>query len=71
METYNTLDSIGYGSEPVSGEQYAQNQYFSVPTQNSFAPLHEWVRYSMGVEEPEPEQMDIQWVPVRNKRRRF
>ena len=25
----------------------------------------------MGVEEPEPEQMDIQWVPVRNKRRRF
>ena len=25
----------------------------------------------MGVEEPQPEQMDIQWVPVRNKRRRF
>ena len=71
METYNTLDSIGYRSEPASGEQYAPNQYFSVPTQNSFAPLHEWVGYSMGVEEPEPEQMDIQWVPVRNKRRRF
>ena len=68
MQSYTTLDSIGYGSELASGGQYAPNQFVSVPTQNRFAPLHEWVGYSMGVEEPGPEQMELQWVPVRNKR---
>ena len=50
-------------------------------SRNSFAPLHEWVGYSMDAHEPwpvlgqgqdpEPEQMELQLVPVWNKRRRF
>ena len=71
MQSHTTLDSIGYESELASGGQYAPNQFISLPIQNRFAPLHECVVYSMGVEEPGPEQMELQWVPVRNKRWRF
>lgn len=79
MQSYSSPSAVGYGAEPGGGGQYAQNHMFSVPTQNSFAPLQEWVGYSMGVQAPgmgsetnlEPEQMEIQWIPVRNKRRRF
>ena len=75
MQGYPPLSAVGYGAEPGGGGQYAQNQMFSVPIQNSFAPLQEWVGYSMGVQAPETEleseQMELQWIPVRNKRRRF
>ena len=68
MQSYTTQDPVGHGSNLASGGQYAPNHFVSVPTQNRFAPLNEWVGYSMGVEEPE--QMELQWVPARNKRRR-
>ena len=77
MQGFTTNSVAGYGAEPGGGGQYAQNHMFSVPTQNHFAPLQEWVGYSMDVQTPgmgpdqEPEQMELQWVPVRNKRRRF
>ena len=71
MQGYNTVDSFGYGSELANVGQYAPNHFVSVSTQNSFAPLQDWVGYPTGIDEPNPEQMDIQWVPVRNKRRRF
>ena len=54
--------------------QYGSNQYFSVPTQNRFGPLGEWVGYSMGINETidESSEMEVQWIPVQNqKRKRF
>ena len=54
--------------------QYGSNQYLSVPTQNRFGPLGEWVGYSMGINETidESSEMEVQWIPVQNqKRKRF
>ena len=67
--TSQSLDEHGYGH--ASGGQYVPNQFVTVPTQNRFAPLHEWVGYSMDIQNSEQEQMELQWVPVRNKRKRF
>ena len=81
MQSYTSPSATGYGAAFSGSGQYVPNHIVSVPTQNSFAPLHEWVGYSMDAHEPcsvlgqgqdpEPEQMELQWVPVRNKRRRF
>ena len=73
MQSYTSPNPVGYGAEFDSGRQYVPNHFVTVPTQNRFAPLHEWVGYSMDVQEPGPgpEPMELQWVPVRNKRRRF
>ena len=47
------------------------NQRYSVPIQNAFGPLGEWVGVSMGIngELRNPEDMDIQ--TAQSKRRRF
>ena len=43
MQSYSSPSAVGYGAEPGGGEQHVQNHMFSVPTQNSFAPLQDWV----------------------------
>ena len=68
MQSYVQPPPVGYCSGvPVSG-QYVSNQVFSVPTQNKFGPLSEWVGYSMGVQDP-AEQME--WIAAQNKRKRI
>ena len=63
----------GYGPGAPGGGQYVPNQYFSVPTQNRFGPLGEWVGYSMGIHDTMDDRsdMEVQWIPVQNKRKRF
>lgn len=68
MQPYVQPQTVGYCSGMPSGGQYVSNQVFSIPTQNKFGPLNEWVGCSMGVQDP-TEQMD--WVAAQNKRRRF
>lgn len=70
MQNIIPSSQTGYVHGPLGAGQIAQNQFVSVPTENRFAPLGEWVGYSMDINN-EDDQMDIQWVPVRNKRRRF
>ena len=73
MQSYTSPNPVGYGPEFDSSGQYVPNHFVTLPTQNWFAPLHEWVGYSMDVQEPGlgPEPIELQWVPFRNKRRRF
>ena len=66
----------GYGPSAAGVGQFGPNQYFNVPTQNKFGPLGEWVGYSMGIHEPiepieESSEMEVQWIPIQNKRKRF
>ena len=63
----------GYGLGAAGVGQYGPNQYFNVPTQNKFGPLGEWVGYSMGIHEPIEEscEIEVQWIPVQNKRKRY
>ena len=66
----------GYGPGAAGVGQFGPNQYFNVPTQNKFGPLGEWVGYSMGIHEPiepieESSEMEVQWIPIQNKRKRF
>lgn len=70
MQNYELQNNLGYDSGLASGGQYAQNQFCAIPTQNPFGPLSEWVGYSLDAQDS-LENMDVQWIPVRNKRRRF
>ena len=70
MQNYELQNNLGYDSGLASGGQYAQNQFCAIPTQNPFGPLSEWVGYSLDAQDSLG-NMDVQWIPVRNKRRRF
>ena len=63
----------GYGSGAPGGGQYVPNEYFSASTQNRFGPLGEWVGYSIGIHDTMDDRsdMEVQWIPVQNKRKRF
>ena len=81
MQCYTSPSATGYGAGFSGSRQYVTNHIVSVPTQNSFAPIHAWMGYPMDAHEPcsvlgqgqdpEPEHMELEWVPVQNKRRRF
>ena len=47
------------------------NQYCADTTQNRFAPLHEWVGYSMDTDMPGRQEQNMGIDSVRGKRRRF
>ena len=70
MQNHQTYRPSGQSGVPCGG--YGQNgDFYTIPTNNGFAPLTavgEWMGYSIGVE-PESEQMDID--AMRYKRRRF
>lgn len=70
MQNYELQNNLGYDSGLASGGYYAQNQFCAIPTQNQFGPLSEWVGHSLDAQDS-LENMDVQWIPVRNKRRRF
>ena len=56
----------------MSVGQGIQNHVYSVPIQNRFGPLNEWVGYSMGLQD-QPNQMEFdqsQSDAAHNKRRR-
>ena len=68
MQNHQTYRPSGQSGFPCGG--YGQNgDFYTIPTNNGFAPLTpvgEWMGYSMGVE-PESKQMDID--AMRYKRR--
>lgn len=70
MQNYEIQNNLGYDSGLASDGYYAQNQFCAIPTQNQSGPLSEWVGYSLDAQDS-LENMDVQWIPVRNKRRRF
>lgn len=69
MQSFTPQNAVGFGQGLSNAGHYAPDQFVSVPTENRFAPLDEWVGYSMDSQNQEP--MELQWVPVRNKRKRF
>lgn len=70
MQNYELQNNLGYDSGLASDGYYAQNQFCAIPTQNQFGPSSEWVGHSLDAQDS-LENMDVQWIPVRNKRRRF
>ena len=65
MQTYPQQHSV------VAGVSGVNNQYCAVPTQNRFAPLHEWVGYSMDTDIPGGQEQNMDIDSARGKRRRF
>ena len=49
MQNYQHVQNGPHQGDVINGRQSSVNQYCNVSTQNRFAPLSEWVRYSMAV----------------------
>ena len=55
----------------VASVNDVNNQYCAIPTQNRYAPLHEWVGYSMDTDMPGGQEQNMDIDSARGKRRRF
>lgn len=51
--------SGGFSANPMMGDQNSVISGYGVPTQNRFAPLNEWVGYSMGIQNDSPQHEQI------------
>ena len=55
----------------VASANDVNNQYCAIPTRNRYAPLHEWVGYSMDTDMPGGQEQNMDIDSARGKRRRF
>ena len=60
-----------FSANPTMGDQNRVIPGYGVPTQNRFAPLNEWVGYSMGIQNDLPQHEQIDWEAAQSKRKRF
>ena len=68
---FTRMQAYSQQHSAVASVNDVNTQYCAIPTQNRYAPLHEWVGYSMHTDMPGGQEQNMDIDSARGKRRRF